>query len=308
MANGALTGLTGEETYPVHQTRTFSPDLAQGELQNVYGISMPSFQFVDTRQTGTRRYNPTDPKDQDFIERYDAAKKELEEKQGADPGLPSASEIILTGIIPTVAVQLVEEATYNMLNPYDPDLSLSERALEGVKWGDSPRQLYDTSIEAGYKLAPELRPKEFYAPALSSGELAGDLGQAAEYERLVDLGALDPKTGIVTSGTYQGQLGGEGPMMSMSVDPADYADSITQQKNTLSARGRRALDKFGDPNRLMATAAGAGIDLVGELAQGRSLKKAVKRAGTRAVLRHSINTFLPSEFRFLGNWAAALIA
>ena len=67
MANGALTGLTGEETYPVHQTRTFSPDLAQGELQNVYGTSMPSFQFVDTRQTGTRRYNPTDPKDQDFI-------------------------------------------------------------------------------------------------------------------------------------------------------------------------------------------------------------------------------------------------
>ena len=307
MSNGALTGLTGEETYPVYQTRTFSPNMAEGQLQNVYGTSMPSFQFVNTTQTGTRRYNPTDPKDQEFIQRYDAAKAELEERQGADPGLPSISEIITTGIIPPIATQLVEQTVMGMLDPQlrQQGIGIGERALEGAKatFGETPQQALDASISAGYKLAPDLRTGEFYVPELASEELAGRLGQAADYERLVNLGAINEKTGAVTPGTY---IREDGPYTGLNViDPSQYSSAITQAP-TLRERTGRTLNKLKDPNRLMATAAGAGVDIISELAQGRSLKRAVKNAGSRAVVRHAINTFLPAELQFLGSFAAKL--
>ena len=305
MSNGALTGLTGEDTYPVYQTRTFSPNMAEGQLQNVYGTSMPSFQFVNTTQTATRRYNPTDPKDQEFIQRYDAAKTELEERQGADPGLPSISEIITTGIIPPIATQLVEQTVMGMLDPQlrQQGIGIGERALEGAKatFGETPQQALDASISAGYK---------FYVPELASKELAGRLGQAAEYDRLVNLGALDEKTGIITSqqdpsDIYPYNLDPDYYGVKGQVDPSQFDSAITQAP-TLRERAGRTLNKLKDPNRLMATAAGAGVDIISELAQGRSLKRAVKNAGSRAVVRHAINTFLPAELQFLGSFAAKL--
>ena len=72
---GALTGLTlDEETdkpvvYGVYQIE--AQDAPNVNLQEVYGTTaMPVFEWVKTIQTGQRTYTPSDPFDQEMLDKY----------------------------------------------------------------------------------------------------------------------------------------------------------------------------------------------------------------------------------------------
>tara|TARA_R100001082_G_C4364910_1_gene161387 strand:+ start:3596 stop:4549 length:954 start_codon:yes stop_codon:yes gene_type:complete len=311
---GALTGLTGEDRYPVYQTSTFTPNIDPAQLQNVYGTgAMPQFQFVDRVQTGDRKYNPADPRDQAFLESYEQAKQELEAQEGSNPNLPSVSEIITKGVIPMVAIQAVEQMVTGYLDPALQDRSAGQRLLAGAKetFGQLPSQALEASKSAGYKLADDgLAAGQFYVPELANRELATSFGMEQDFDQLSKAGLLED--GVVTSGTTLGSdptLNIPGTSLSYptfsKVGQEDFDSAITQAPSTME-RARRVGEKFVNRNRVMATAAGAGVDVISRLAAGDNVKKAVKNAGSSALTRHAINSFLPAELSWIGNFASKL--
>ena len=91
---GALTGLSlDEETdkpvvYGVYQIE--AQDAPNVNLQEVYGTTaMPVFEWVKTIQTGQRTYTPSDPFDQEMLDKY----KDLTGDKGVPQGFMTPEQI-----------------------------------------------------------------------------------------------------------------------------------------------------------------------------------------------------------------------
>ena len=88
----------GSFTYPVYGIASQNPYTgALGTLQDVYGTSVPMLEWVKRIQTGTGTYNPQDPVDNDYLDRYENYLKENPQKQNE---LPSVREIVGAAIAP----------------------------------------------------------------------------------------------------------------------------------------------------------------------------------------------------------------
>jgi len=73
-------------TYGVYQLATQKPDVSQQDLQKTYGTgAMPIFEWVKTIQTGTRKYDPTNPDDRAKLDEF--------KRLGTPPGFMTPEEI-----------------------------------------------------------------------------------------------------------------------------------------------------------------------------------------------------------------------
>ena len=135
--------------YPLYQLQSQTPLGDLSNLQNVYGTAaMPVFNWVQSIQTGTGSYTPTDPADQALLEQYE----QIVGDQGVPPGLPSPGEIA-GDIVGQVGSLAAGQIGASMFDPYVIDSGQSAvSAGLGDTFGSTPLQMVDQATTTGLNL------------------------------------------------------------------------------------------------------------------------------------------------------------
>ena len=272
--------------YPLYQLQSQTPLGDLSNLQNTYGTAaMPVFNWVQSIQTGTGSYTPTDPADQALLEQYE----QIVGEQGVPPGMPSPGEIA-GDIASQVGMLAGGQIGASMVDPYVMGSPIS--AGLGDTFGSTPLQLVDQSTTTGFKLldAGQIKGTEAFQPELVSRSTAQATGNLDLFNQL-------PKTDV--PGVYdQSVISSTAKSLKDSgVNVNLFAEPITAQTATPTF-----MEKFGqriDPTSAagqanLARAGGSALLNFGvQLASGRDPAKAARSAGSQAIGTYIGNALLP---------------
>ena len=286
--------------YPLFQIQSQTPLGDLSNLQNVYGTAaMPVFNWVQSIQTGTGSYTPTDPADQALLEQYE----QIVGDQGVPPGLPSPGEIA-GDIASQVGMLAGGQIGASMVDHYVMDSPIS--AGLGDTFGSTPLQLVDQSTTTGFKLldAGQIKGTEAFQPELVSRSTAQATGNLDLFNKL-------PKTDV--PGVYdQSVISSTAKSLKDSgVNVNLFAEPITAQTATPTF-----MEKFGqriDPTSAagkanLARAGGSALLNFGvQLASGRDPAKAARSAGAQAIGTYIGNALLPGLGGFIGGTLGSVV-
>ena len=257
--------------YPLYQLQSQTPLGDLSNLQNTYGTAaMPVFNWVQSIQTGTGSYTPTDPADQALLEQYE----QIVGDQGVPPGLPTPGEIA-GDIASQVGMLAGGQIGASMVDPYVMASEQSPLAAGlGDTFGSTPLQLVDQSTTTGLKLldAGQIKGTEAFQPELLSRSTAQATGNLDLFNQL-------PKTNV--PGVYEQSLltkaaqSGKAnlfadPITLHNLQPPTFIEKFGQRIDPTSAAGKANLARAGGSALL-----NFGI----QLASGRDPAKAARSAG-----------------------------
>jgi hypothetical protein len=271
--------------YPLFQIQSQTPLGDLSNLQNVYGTAaMPVFNWVQSIQTGTGSYTPTDPADQALLEQYE----QIVSQQGVPPGLPSPGEIA-GDIVGQVGSLAAGQIGASMFDPYV--LGSEQSALSaglGDTFGSTPLQMVDQATTTGLNLldAGKIKGDLAFQPELASRQVAQATGNLDLFNK------LQQPEGVSVPGVYDKTLletvakenvGIIEPAITSQTD-LTFMDRFGKRINPQTAAGQANLARAGGSALL-----NFGI----QLASGRDPAKAARSAGAQAIGTYIGNALLP---------------
>ena len=317
---GALTGLTlteeekerGVVAYPVFGQKSVKPEMDLSNLQNVYGTAaMPSFRFVQSIQTGVRKYDPE--KDKPALDKY----KELVKDKGVPPGMMSPEEIekmAVAGAVSQVGQFVGRSVGRAVADPYL-EGSFGTKAMEGVTsaFSGTPLDQVTDAIDVGQAL--KLGSTEIFQPEIANAKVATATGNTEVFEALKSArvtGAKGDWTGAYdTSKLPAGYSVKNGKLQA----PNNVASKLTAETIAQGSATPTYLEKVG--GRLYGTpqaasnwssaAAGGIVNFGVQLAMGEDPVKAAKSAGASAIGTALGNAILPGIGGLIGGALGGLV-
>ena len=278
--------------YPLFQIQSQTPLGDLSNLQNVYGTAaMPVFNWVQSIQTGTGSYTPTDPADQALLEQYE----QIVSQQGVPPGLPSPGEIA-GDIVGQVGSLAAGQIGASMFDPYVIDSGQSAvSAGLGDTFGSTPLQMVDQATTTGLNLLDAGKKKGDLAfqPELASRQVAQATGNLDLFNK------LQQPEGVSVPGVYDKTLlenvakenvGIIEPAITSQTD-LTFMDRFGKRINPQTAAGQANLARAGGSALL-----NFGI----QLASGRDPAKAARSAGAQAIGTYLGNALLPGFGGIIG--------
>ena len=275
--------------YPLFQIQSQTPLGDLSNLQNVYGTAaMPVFNWVQSIQTGTGSYTPTDPADQALLEQYE----QIVSQQGVPPGLPSPGEIA-SDIAGQVGSLAAGQIGASMVDPYVMDSPIS--AGLGDTFGSTPLQMVDQATTTGLNLldAGKIKGDLAFQPELASRQVAQATGNLDLFNK------LQQPEGVSVPGVYDKTLlenvakenvGIIEPAITSQTD-LTFMDRFGKRINPQTAAGQANLARAGGSALL-----NFGI----QLASGRDPAKAARSAGAQAIGTYLGNALLPGFGGIIG--------
>ena len=278
--------------YPLFQIQSQTPLGDLSNLQNVYGTAaMPVFNWVQSIQTGTGSYTPTDPADQALLEQYE----QIVSQQGVPPGLPSPGEIA-GDIVGQVGSLAAGQIGASMFDPYVIDSGQSAvSAGLGDTFGSTPLQMVDQATTTGLNLldAGKIKGDLAFQPELASRQVAQATGNLDLFNK------LQQPEGVSVPGVYDKTLlenvakenvGIIEPAITSQTD-LTFMDRFGKRINPQTAAGQANLARAGGSALL-----NFGI----QLASGRDPAKAARSAGAQAIGTYLGNALLPGFGGIIG--------
>lgn len=295
---GALTGLSlDEETdkpvvYGVYQIE--AQDAPNVNLQEVYGTTaMPVFEWVKTIQTGQRTYTPSDPFDQEMLDKY----KDLTGDKGVPQGFMTPEQIgkeVAIGTVSQLGQAAGRQVGAAMFDPYLAGGSFTDKLTAGVgaTFGDLPGQAVSSATSSAFKSIDGLATDSVIVPELANRSVAEATGNLELYNSLKDKGSIVGKGKDAVTSYKQTDL---------DAATKNVTSNLTAETITANSATPTYMQKVG--GRLYGTseaaqnwgsAATAGFVNFGvQLAMGEDPVKAVKSAGASAIGTAIGNAFLP---------------
>ena len=300
----------GSFTYPVYGVASQSPyQGALGTLQNVYGTSVPMLEWVKRIQTGTGTYNPQDPVDNDYLDRYEDYLKNNPQKQNE---MPSVREIVGAVVAPAaeaiganIGAAYVNQAAgakdlgaavkqgFNFNRDITPELTLAETST--TDYWSNPLTLKKGQIWHADLSTPAIAKEAGYSDLFNKMEEAGDLRFDSE-----------SKTYFVANSenaTYQSRLGG--------LSKGITRETLTPGQLSSAQSNPSYMDKFTnrltDKTQWGAAAGGAIANFGVQILMGKDPVKAAKSAGAGMIGRVIGNALLPGIGGWLGGTLGSII-
>ena len=282
--------------YPLYQLQSQTPLGDLSNLQNTYGTAaMPVFNWVQSIQTGTGSYTPTDPADQALLEQYE----QIVGDQGVPPGLPSPGEIA-GDIASQVGILAGGQIGASMVDPYVMGSPIS--AGLGDTFGSTPLQLVDQSTTTGLKLldAGNLKGDLAFQPELASRQVAQATGNLDLFNKLkqpegVSVPGVYDKTLLET--VAKENVGIRAPAITSQTD-VTFMDRFGERINPQTAAGQANLARAGGS---------ALLNFGVQLASGRDPAKAARSAGAQAIGTYIGNALLPGLGGFIGGTLGSVV-
>tara|TARA_R100000329_G_scaffold110023_1_gene90430 strand:- start:7439 stop:8674 length:1236 start_codon:yes stop_codon:yes gene_type:complete len=277
--------------YPLFQIQSQTPLGDLSNLQNTYGTAaMPVFNWVQSIQTGTGSYTPTDPADQALLEQYE----QIVSQQGVPPGLPSPGEIA-GDIVGQVGSLAAGQIGASMFDPYVIDSGQSAvSAGLGDTFGSTPLQMVDQATTKGFELldAGKIKGTSAFQPELATRATAEATGNLDLFNKLPETttpGVYDQSVLTKAAETGKANLFAE-PITAQTATPT-FMEKFGQRIDPTSAAGKANLARAGGSALL-----NFGI----QLASGRDPAKAARSAGAQAIGTYLGNALLPGFGGIIG--------
>ena len=277
--------------YPLFQIQSQTPLGDLSNLQNTYGTAaMPVFNWVQSIQTGTGSYTPTDPADQALLEQYE----QIVSQQGVPPGLPSPKEIA-GDIVGQVGSLAAGQIGASMFDPYVIDSGQSAvSAGLGDTFGSTPLQMVDQATTKGFELldAGKIKGTSAFQPELATRATAEATGNLDLFNKLPETttpGVYDQSVLTKAAETGKANLFAE-PITAQTATPT-FMEKFGQRIDPTSAAGKANLARAGGSALL-----NFGI----QLASGRDPAKAARSAGAQAIGTYLGNALLPGFGGIIG--------
>jgi len=254
----AVTNADGTITLPTIEMRSNDPGLEAGQLQKIYGTDlMPYFNWVETYQTGTTTYDPTDDNSAAELERIN---EEFKTKHGIS-AQEAAEKLKRAGQKSTGALagQVAGKTAQAMIG----DASFGEGALAGIN---------------------TLNPFK--------GMMGGKTAAPAMFG--VD-GGTRTFTNVQDAKAYQSLFpDAKITELPAAEQPKDYLASGLQAMQGTSVLNRLYGTDAAVAN-FKVTGAAAGVDFITQVAMGADPMDAAKDAGKTAVLSYVANAIIPGS-------------
>jgi len=189
-ATNPVKNYTGQQTIPLYQLQSFTPEETIN-LQDVYGTSaMPIFEWVRKIQVGEKLYDPSSPSDQSLLEQYEA----LVDEYGVPAGMPSPAKISAGDIaLATIGASAGPIASTLVAGATDPFLVGSDKITGTAKQflpftDDLPSVAVNkaSSIALDYAKIGELGANEAIIPQLATKKTATLSAQYGDFKRLAN--------------------------------------------------------------------------------------------------------------------------
>ena len=269
-----VTNADGTITLPTIEMRSNDPGLEAGQLQKMYGTDlMPYFNWVETYQTGTTTYDPTD--DNSSAE-LDAINEAFKAKHGVSAQEAAAQ---MEAEMKKVAIKSATMATTygagKAAQAYlgDSSIGVGGAALEGMK---------SLNPFKGIGGSPQVAPQAQY----------GIVGSDRTFANIQDAKAYTD----AFKGTEIKDLGPQKPVQSA----LQAGKSALQGSKTGFAGFQDRLYGDAAAANLKVTGAAAGIDFITQVAMGADPMDAAKDAGKTAVLSYVANAIIPGSGPIVG--------
>ena len=277
--------------YPLFQIQSQTPLGDLSNLQNTYGTAaMPVFNWVQSIQTGTGSYTPTDPADQALLEQYE----QIVSQQGVPPGLPSPGEIA-GDIVGQVGSLAAGQIGASMFDPYvlDSEQSVVSAGL-GDTFGSTPLQMVDQATTKGFELldAGKIKGTSAFQPELATRATAEATGNLDLFNKLPETttpGVYDQSVLTKAAETGKANLFAE-PITAQTATPT-FMEKFGQRIDPTSAAGKANLARAGGS---------ALLNFGVQLASGRDPAKAARSAGAQAIGTYLGNALLPGFGGIIG--------
>lgn len=277
--------------YPLFQIQSQTPLGDLSNLQNTYGTAaMPVFNWVQSIQTGTGSYTPTDPADQALLEQYE----QIVSQQGVPPGLPSPKEIA-GDIVGQVGSLAAGQIGASMFDPYVIDSGQSAvSAGLGDTFGSTPLQMVDQATTKGFELldAGKIKGTSAFQPELATRATAEATGNLDLFNKLPETttpGVYDQSVLTKAAETGKANLFAE-PITAQTATPT-FMEKFGQRIDPTSAAGKANLARAGGS---------ALLNFGVQLASGRDPAKAARSAGAQAIGTYLGNALLPGFGGIIG--------
>ena len=277
--------------YPLFQIQSQTPLGDLSNLQNTYGTAaMPVFNWVQSIQTGTGSYTPTDPADQALLEQYE----QIVSQQGVPPGLPSPGEIA-GDIVGQVGSLAAGQIGASMFDPYVIDSGQSAvSAGLGDTFGSTPLQMVDQATTKGFELldAGKIKGTSAFQPELATRATAEATGNLDLFNKLPETttpGVYDQSVLTKAAETGKANLFAE-PITAQTATPT-FMEKFGQRIDPTSAAGKANLARAGGS---------ALLNFGVQLASGRDPAKAARSAGAQAIGTYLGNALLPGFGGIIG--------
>ena len=277
--------------YPLFQIQSQTPLGDLSNLQDTYGTAaMPVFNWVQSIQTGTGSYTPTDPADQALLEQYE----QIVSQQGVPPGLPSPGEIA-GDIVGQVGSLAAGQIGASMFDPYVIDSGQSAvSAGLGDTFGSTPLQMVDQATTKGFELldAGKIKGTSAFQPELATRATAEATGNLDLFNKLPETttpGVYDQSVLTKAAETGKANLFAE-PITAQTATPT-FMEKFGQRIDPTSAAGKANLARAGGS---------ALLNFGVQLASGRDPAKAARSAGAQAIGTYLGNALLPGFGGIIG--------
>ena len=266
----AVTNADGTITLPTIEMRSNDPGLEAGQLQKIYGTDlMPYFNWVETYQTGTTTYDPTDDNSAAELE---AINEEFKAKHGV-----SAQEAALKLQMAqaarksagALAGQVAGKTAQAMIGGAP---SFGEGALAGINTLNPFK-----GMMGGETAAPAMFGVDGGTRTFTNVQDAKAYKSLFPDSKITDLPAAEPPKDYLASGLQA--------MRGSKTGFAGFQDRLY---------GDAAVANF------KVTGAAAGVDFITQVAMGADPMDAAKDAGKTAVLSYVANAIIPGSGPIIG--------
>ena len=312
----SLNSITGTEqgdgsfTYPVYGVASQNPYTGPlGSLQDVYGTSVPMLEWVKRIQTGTGTYNPDDPVDNDYLDRYENWLKENPQQQNE---MPSVREIVGAAIAPAAeAIGANIGAAYVNQAAGAKDLGAAVKQGFNFKQDITPELTLAETSTVDYWANPlTLKKGQVWHADLSNAAVAKEAGYSDLFNKMEEAGDLrfdpDSKTYFVANSenaTYQSRLGGLSKGITRETLSPGQLSSVQSNPSYMDKFTNRLTDK----TQWGAAAGGAIANFGVQILMGKDPVKAAKSAGAGMIGRVIGNALLPGLGGWLGGTLGSMI-
>lgn len=312
----SLNSITGTEqgdgsfTYPVYGVASQNPYTGPlGSLQDVYGTSVPMLEWVKRIQTGTGTYNPQDPVDNDYLDRYENWLKENPQQQNE---MPSVREIVGAAIAPAAeAIGANIGAAYVNQAAGAKDLGAAVKQGFNFKQDITPELTLAETSTVDYWANPlTLKKGQVWHADLSNAAVAKEAGYSDLFNKMEEAGDLrfdpDSKTYFVANSenaTYQSRLGGLSKGITRETLSPGQLSSVQSNPSYMDKFTNRLTDK----TQWGAAAGGAIANFGVQILMGKDPVKAAKSAGAGMIGRVIGNALLPGLGGWLGGTLGSMI-
>ena len=311
---GALSGLTNEDpqtyTYNVYQTESAAPDMDLTQLQDIYGTeSMPVFQWVRTIQTGERTYTPSNPVDQEMLNRYQETVGDQ-----TPPGYMTPEEIrkqAIGDVASSAATYVGTNVGAALTDPYYMNLGTLEKTGKGLASSigfDTASESAAASASRGQQLLKlDAIPKgKIYYPDIADRVTAEATGNLDLYNKLKGTEGASKIGGLKGPTVYSEDAVREAIKEVGGSLPAADINPALPQPSYLEGVGNRL---YGEGAKQNWSSAGMGgvFNFGVQLAMGKDPEKAAKSAGASAIGTALGNALLPGLGGVIGGTLGGIL-